>query len=440
MKTIFTKITSSLAILGTMLTTQAAWEITSSGSTFEVSNGDWILQCQKSGSEGDFKISKVIQSGEGKLDLIALNSDIDDGQTNYSLIGINTSLRNQTINGITIPKTVKTIDGYSFQSNSNPKKYLTGDVVIEEGSELTSIGNQAFQNSLITSINLNVCTKLESLGDLSLASSTLTTLGTEVLPETLSYLGGGVFNGCANLAQDIICYGKLSLGGTENFKKSAITRVILPNIYGQVGDRAFESTTNLTEVILNSSITGFGINCFSSSNIEKLIPSEYPNVTNLGSGAFSSAQKLTTALDFSKCTFTTMNSTFKHTNLIPEIRFPATLNSFTAYTFEKVKDCDYYFYGPPPVVDNADGIFKQNSGTERSNFLVTPEYVNSYTNGTVSGYVFTPIAEVPEVEKTPQYQYPENARVLGKLVVGRSPTGTQWLSLMPVVGTIILID
>lgn len=72
--------------------------------------------------------------------------------------------------------------------------------------------------------------------------------------------------------------------------------------------------------------------------------------------------------------------------------------------------------------------------------MVTPEYVNSYTNGTVSGYVFTPIAEVPEVEKTPQYQYPENARVLGKLVVGRSPTGTQWLSLMPVVGTIILID
>jgi hypothetical protein len=29
-----------------MLTAQAAWEITSSGSTFEVSDGDWILQCQ----------------------------------------------------------------------------------------------------------------------------------------------------------------------------------------------------------------------------------------------------------------------------------------------------------------------------------------------------------------------------------------------------------
>lgn len=56
MKTTFTKITSSLAILCAMLTAQAAWEITSSGSTFEVSDGDWILQCQKSGSEGNFKI------------------------------------------------------------------------------------------------------------------------------------------------------------------------------------------------------------------------------------------------------------------------------------------------------------------------------------------------------------------------------------------------
>jgi hypothetical protein len=439
MKTTFTKIISSLAILGTMLTAQAAWEITSSGSTFEVSDGDWILQCQKSGSEGNFKISKVIQSGEGKLDLIALNSDIDDGQTDYSLIEINTSLRNQTINGITIPKTVKTIGGYSFQSNATPQKYLTGDVVIEEGSELTSIGKQAFQNSLITSINLNVCTKLESLGDLSLASSTLTTLGTEVLPETLTYLGGGVFNGCANLAQDIICYGKLSLGGTESFKKSAITRVILPNIYGHVGDRAFESTTNLTEVILSSSITGFGVNCFSGSNIEKLIPSEYPNVTNLGSGAFSSAQKLTTALDFSKCTFTTMNSTFKHTNLIPEIKFPATLTSFSAYTFEKVKDCDYYFYGPPPTVDNADGIFKQNNSKERCNFLVTPQYVNSYTNGTVNAYVFTPLSEIPEAEKTPEYQYPENVRVIGKINIGINPSATHWLSLMPIKGLSISV-
>ena len=47
---------TTIAFACTMLTTQAAWEITSSGSTFEVSDGDWILQCQKSGSEGNFKI------------------------------------------------------------------------------------------------------------------------------------------------------------------------------------------------------------------------------------------------------------------------------------------------------------------------------------------------------------------------------------------------
>ena len=46
---------------------KAEWEITSSGSPFEVSDGDWILQCQKSGSEGGFKISKVIHLEKASL-------------------------------------------------------------------------------------------------------------------------------------------------------------------------------------------------------------------------------------------------------------------------------------------------------------------------------------------------------------------------------------
>ncbi|MBQ8570704.1 MAG: leucine-rich repeat domain-containing protein [Kiritimatiellae bacterium] len=528
-KSIFTSIT---ALLCTMLTTQAAWEITSSGSTFEVSDGDWILQCQKSGSEGNFKISKVIQPGEGKLDLIALNSDIDDGQTDYSLIEITSSLRNKTINGLTIPKTVKSIGDYSFNPNSNPKQYLTGDVVIEEGSELTSIGKQAFQGSLITSVNLNVCTNLKTLGYYSFQGcSLLTTIGSGILPSSITEMQQGIFYGCTSLVGDIYSDATMQMINGEQFRNTKITSLVLPNVYGAIGGYFLDGASAITNVILSQNITSFGQrfapSCKTIINIE---PKEYPKVTSIGANflpqitnitgdwkfpeltslggtdifrntritsfyapkltaitgysfldnpsltnvvlspnltsisgssftgcpnlksfyptklpkltslgaAFSGANSLSTPLDFSKSTITSLSKqTFAKCYSMKEIKFPSTLTNIYEYTFEMVKDCDYYFYGLPPKLNQ--GAFKHNS-KERSNVLILPENALTWTNNTVSGYVFTPLNEVPDSEKTDSYQFPKEGRVLGTLKLGPSDIGTHWLSLMPVVGTIILID
>ncbi len=533
MKTTFTKITSLLAILGTMLTTQAAWEITSSGSTFEVSDGDWILQCQKSGSEGNFKISNVIQSGEGKLDLIALNSDIDDGQTNYSLIEITSSLRNKTINGLTIPKTVKTIGEYSFNPNSNPKQYLTGEVVIEEGSELTSIGRQAFQSSLITSINLNVCTKLKTLGYYSFQGcSLLTTIGSGILPSSLTEMQQGIFYGCTSLVGDIYSDATMQLVNGEQFRNTKITSLDLQNVYGAIGSYFLDGASAITNVILSQNITSFGqrfapscktiinfepkefpkvtyigayflpqitnitgdwkfpeltslggtdifrntrITSFyapnltaitgysfldnpsltnvvlspnltsisgssftSCPNLKSFYPTKLPKLTSLGA-AFSGANSLSTPLDFSKSTITTIpKQAFASCYEFTEIRLPATLTSLENYAFEKIKDCDFYFYGLPPSVGS--GPFKLNTSNMRHNVLVLEENVTAWTNNTTKGYVFTPLSEVPDSEKTDDYQYPTEGRVLGLIKIAESDPATHWLSLMPVVGTIILID
>ena len=140
----------------------AKWEITSSGSTFEVSDGTWTLKCQKTTNDGGFVISSWIAGADAELDLISLNSDIDTDEIDYSLKGISKeSLRNRSITGIKIPKTLTYIDSYAFNSSNG---YLSGDVVFEEGSMLTSLGQQCFQNSKITSINLDVCKELKSMG------------------------------------------------------------------------------------------------------------------------------------------------------------------------------------------------------------------------------------------------------------------------------------
>ena len=510
---------------------KAEWEITSSGSTFEVSDGDWILQCQKSGSEGDFKISNVVQEGQDTLDLIALNSDIDDGITDYSLIGITSSLRNKTINGITIPKTVKTIGEYSFNPNSNPKKYLSGPVIIEEGSELTSMGRQCFNGSQITSINLDVCTNLKTLGYYSFQGcSLLTTIGSGILPSSITEMQQGIFYGCTSLVGDIYSDATMQLVNGEQFRNTKITSLVLPNVYGAIGSYFLDGASAITNVILSQNITSFGQrfapSCKTIINFE---PKEYPNVTSIGAyflpqitnitgdwkfpeltslggtdifrntritsfyapkltaitgysfldnpsltnvvfspnltsisgssftgcpnlksfyptklpklaslgAAFGGANALSTPLDMSKSTITTLSQkTFANCYKIKELKFPATLATIEAYTFEMVKDCDYYFYGLPPKL--GQGAFKHSS-KERSNVLILPENALTWTNNTVSGYVFTPLSEVPDSEKTDSYQFPKEGRVLGALKLGPSDIGTHWLSLIPKPGLFLIV-
>ena len=529
-KSIFTSIT---ALLCTMLTASASWEITStSGSTFEVTDGTWVLKCQTTNSNGSFKITSVISGEDAALDLIALNSDIDTADVDYSLTEITSSLRNKSISGLTIPKTVKTIGEYTFNSNDNPKKYLSGPVTIEEGSELTSIGRQSFNGSKITSINLDVCTNLKFMGYYSFQGcSSLTTIGSGIIPSSLTEMQQGIFYNCTSLVGDIYCDATMQMINGEQFRKTKITSLVLPNVYGAIGSYFLEGASAITNIILNQNITSFGQrfapSCTTLINFE---PKEYPKVTSIGAyflpqitnitgdwkfpeltslggtdifrntritsfyapkltavtgysflenpsltnvvlspnvtsisgnsftgcpnlksfyptklpkltslgAAFSGANSLSTPLDMSKSTITTITKqTFASCYALTELRFPATLTLLEGYVFEKVKDCDYYFYGLPPTISG--GTFKQVSQYQRSNILVLKKNVTAWTNNTVSGYVFTPISEVPEAEISEDYQFPEDVRVLGKIALGSSDIGTHWVSLMPVVGTIMII-
>ena len=528
-KSIFTSIT---ALLCTMLTASASWEITStSGSTFEVTDGTWVLKCQTTNSNGSFKITSVISGEDAALDLIALNSDIDTADVDYSLTEITSSLRNKSISGLTIPKTVKTIGEYTFNSNDNPKKYLSGPVIIEEGSELTSMGRQCFNGSQITSINLDVCTNLKTLGYYSFQGcSLLTTIGSGILPSSITEMQQGIFYGCTSLVGDIYSDATMQMINGEQFRNTKITSLVLPNVYGSIGSYFLDGASAITNVILSQNITSFGQrfapSCKTIINFE---PKEYPKVTHIGAyflpqitnitgdwkfpeltslggtdifrntritsfyapkltaitgysfldnpsltnvvlspnltsisgssftgcpklesfyptklpkltslgAAFGGANALSTPLDMSKSTITTLSQkTFANCYNIKELKFPATLATIEAYTFEMVKDCDYYFYGLPPKL--GQGSFKHSS-KERSNVLILPENALTWTNNTVSGYVFTPLSEVPDSEKTDSYQFPKEGRVLGTLKLGPSDIGTHWVSLIPELGTIMII-
>lgn len=439
MKKIILKATTAVAFACTMLTAQADWEITSTGSTFQVSDGTWTLNCKESGDEGDFTLVSVASGGDADIDLIALNSDIDTADMDYSLIGIGSkAFRNVSVKNMTIPKTVTYIGEYCFNPSGSSNS-ITGSVTFEEESELTRFVFQSFQNAQLTSINLDACKKLEKIETYTFAGCKyLTSIGTGVLPDTMIEIGTGAFSGCSSLVQSISCNARLCFSGGSQFKETGVTAISFPNAYGDVGTYFCNACPNLKSVVLSSEITAFKQQAFGNcSAIESFLPAEYPNVTEIGTFTFSTLKAIKTPFDFSKAKFTSLSGQcFSTCQTLPEIRLPATLTSVGDYVFKLTNDCDFYFYGLPPSVTN--GSFQ--NGTGRGNFLILQENAVTWTNNTVSGYTFTPLADVPEKEKTDEYQYPEGVRVLGKIAVGTAPVGTHWISLIPVTGTIILIN
>lgn len=410
-------------------TANAAWEIIStSGNYFEVSDGTWTIKCEKTDNNGGFRLLSWIAGADAELDLISLNSDIDTDEIDYSLKGIfKESLRNRSITGIKIPKTLTYIDSYAFNSSNG---YLSGDVVFEEGSMLSSLGQQCFQNSKITSINLDVCKELKTMGTyLFSGCANLKSIGTGEIPASVTSVGAGLFYGCSVLNQDIYSAARFDFSGKEMFKQSGVTSVVLTNVYGSVGSYCFYNAKSLKKVVLNSSITGFSEQAFSASSIETLEPKKFPKLEFFGSNLFSGSSNLSSPLDFSKATFTSIPThAFATCNSLTEVRFPAPVTSVGSYAFKLVKKADYYFYGNPPSVTS--GSFQAYDGKTRCNFKVFPENVVAWTNNTVANYTFTPLSEVNDSEKTVEYCYPENSKVLGKIALGTSPVGTHWLSLV----------
>ena len=140
----------------------------------------------------------------------------------------------------------------------------SGSVVLP--STLTSIGNGAFYGSTgLTEITLP--STLTSIGGEAFAECTSLTEIT--LPSTLTSIGDYAFVRCTNLTQFNVTGTGSSLRAIENGKAlvlydelvaypSAIGSVVLPEGITSIGGGAFSDCTSLTEITLSSTLTFIG--------------------------------------------------------------------------------------------------------------------------------------------------------------------------------------
>ncbi|MBQ2282061.1 MAG: leucine-rich repeat protein [Kiritimatiellae bacterium] len=290
------KFICSAFLICTMLVANAAWTISPvSGKRYThiVSDGTWTIGCDMIGTEGNFtlgslgnKIQCVVAGAGNSLDLSTINTDLDTDETDYTLTEIAAcTFEGVAIVDIYIPKTVTQILDHSF------KNTVSGNVTFEEGSELTYIAREAFYKSSLQTINLDVCTKLETIsGDVLRDCSKLTSIGSGYFP-SLKSLGSHFIPGCANVVCDIVCPELIEMTGTDHFKKTGITSFYAPKLT-KVPGYSFEES-KIVSFTVSPDVVSFGPFAFKKcSSLIEFSPVSFPKLESVDSFCFDSCSAL----------------------------------------------------------------------------------------------------------------------------------------------------
>ncbi len=223
-------------------------------------------------------------------------------------------------------------------------------VVFEEGSNCSYVGQSAFMNSGLVSIELP--DSVTSVGDNAFANCL--NLTTVKLPSGLEAVSVGMFSGCSSLL-DIEIPSAVTVIHHDAFANcSSLTVVTLSSGLKNMDYSAFYSCTNLTNIELPEGLLSIGNSAFYGSGLlEVTIPE---TVNTLGSRVFANCYSLTSVVlptnittigdsMFSGCTslqdITIPNSVeeigeraFINCNNIVELVIPISVSSIGMYAFE----------------------------------------------------------------------------------------------------------
>jgi hypothetical protein len=224
------------------------------------------------------------------------------------------------LTSITIPNTVISIGAYAFQGLNN----LT-TVKFAADSKLTSIGDSAFKDATnLTSIEI---------------------------PNTVTSIGNNAFNQASGLTTVTFAQGSqlTSIGNSAFSGPNMLTSIEIPNAVIAIGDLAFNNADKLTEINVPASVITIGTGAFSYAASLTLITvdSNNKNYSSDGYGVLFDKEKTIliqypignaqTSYSIPNSVKTITEGAFEYTTNLTNINVPPLVTSIDSSAFQNSK-------------------------------------------------------------------------------------------------------
>ena len=271
---------------------------------------------------------------------VVIPSSVEHNNVTYSVTSIGDRAFNACsgLTSVSIPNSVTSIGSYAF-------KECHGLTSVSIPNSVTSIGGDAFSYCIgLTSVTIP--NGVTSIG--SYAFYYCSDLTSVTIPNSVSHIGYAVFHNCSSLNSINVAPGNTHYSSIDgvlyNYVQDTLmqcpvakTSVTIPNSVTSIGDGAFNGCRGLTSITIPNSLTSIGDIAF--NGCRGLTSITIPNsVTSIGRSAFSYCSGLTSVKCLASIPPSIGNNSFQ--NISDTCTLTVPCSSLDAYT---ASDWNTYF-------------------------------------------------------------------------------------------------